>query len=55
MWDHMALGKPTEEEGAKLKLKLAVRQHRKTNPHHPEYWLKGILDMPDVFLAEMVC
>lgn len=54
-WEFMAPGQPTEEEGAKLKLKMAVHQHRKTNPHHPEYWSNGILDMPDVYLAEMVC
>lgn len=54
-WEHMAPGQPTVEEGAKLKLKMAIHQHRKTNPHHPEYWSRGILDMPEVYLAEMIC
>jgi hypothetical protein len=35
-------------------LKLAVSQHHRTNPHHPEYW-DGINNMPEVYVAEMVC
>lgn len=31
-----------------------VQHHAETNPHHPEYW-GGIHNMPDVYLAEMVC
>lgn len=52
-WDHMAPGQPTEEEGAKLKLKLAVMHHNRTQSHHPEFWGK-IQDMPRIALAEMV-
>jgi hypothetical protein len=54
-WDHMAPGQPTVEEGAKLKLKLAVQHHNRTNPHHPEAWAEGIHGMPNVYLCEMVC
>ena len=53
-WDHMAPGQPTVEEGAKVKLKLAVQHHAKTNPHHPEYW-GDIRFMPRLYLAEMAC
>lgn len=53
-WDHMAPGTPTEEETAKLKLKLAVMHHNRTNSHHPEFW-SGINNMPKVAIAEMVC
>jgi hypothetical protein len=45
----------SDEESAKLKLKLAIHHHRKINPHHVEYWAGGIRDMPTVYLAEMVC
>lgn len=54
-WDNMAPGGvQTVEESAKLKLKMAVNHHRKTNPHHPEYWGE-IQKMPRVYIAEMVC
>jgi len=53
-WEYMSPGQPTEEEGAKLKLKLAVQHHNRTNEHHPEYW-GDIRLMPHLFLAEMVC
>lgn len=35
----------------------AVRQHNRTNPHHPEYWGEhgGIHKMPLVYVGEMVC
>lgn len=39
----------TEEEK-----QLAIVQHIKTNPHHPEYW-DGIENMPKIYLHEMVC
>lgn len=52
-WEHMALGAPTVEEGAKLKLKMAVMHHNRTNEHHPEYW-GDIRLMPRLYLAEMV-
>ena len=44
-----------EEDEAKLKLKLAIQQHRSVNPHHVEYWNNKIENMPDVFLAELCC
>jgi len=52
-FEFMAPGVPTEEEGAKLKLKLAVMHHNRTNSHHPEFW-GGIDHMPRVAVAEMV-
>lgn len=53
-FEYLSSGNPTEAEG-KLKLKLAIHHHQKTNLHHPEAWSGGIKDMPDVFLAEMAC
>jgi hypothetical protein len=53
-FEYLSLGNPSEES-AKLKLKLSVHHHNTTNPHHPEYWAGGIKEMPDVYLAEMVC
>lgn len=32
----------------------AVKHHNSTNLHHPEYW-DSIHDMPEVYVAEMVC
>lgn len=52
-WDHMAPGQELAEEGAKLKLKLAVQHHNRTNSHHPEYWAT-IQHMPRLYVAEMV-
>ncbi len=43
----------TNEENAKLKMRLAVQHHTLTNQHHPEYW-NGIKNMPRVAVAEMV-
>lgn len=54
-FEFMAPGIPTEEETAKLKLKLAIHHHNSTNPHHPEYWSQGIKSMPELYLAECVC
>lgn len=34
---------------------LALEQHVKTNPHHPEHWKSGIIEMPPIYIAEMVC
>lgn len=53
-FEYMAPGCSAENEGAKLKLKLAVHHHNTTNTHHPEYW-NGIKNMPRVCIAEMVC
>jgi len=33
--------------------KVALRQHIKTNMHHPEYF-DGIKNMPSIYIAEMV-
>lgn len=35
-------------------LKDIVEHHSSTNQHHPEYWHK-IQQMPDIYLAELVC
>lgn len=51
-WDQLVPGEPDVAE-SKLKLKLAVQHHNRTNPHHPEYW-GSIHVMPRLFLAEMV-
>lgn len=53
-FEYLSIGNPSEE-GAKLKLKLSVQQHNTTNQHHPEFWAGGIKEMPDVYVAEMVC
>jgi len=53
-FEYLSTGNPTEEN-YKLKLKLAIQHHQKTNLHHPEAWSGGIKDMPDVYLAEMAC
>jgi hypothetical protein len=50
-WDYLHVG---NKDVPKEKLNLAIRQHTRTNPHHPEYW-GGIEKMPEVYLAEMVC
>jgi len=42
------------ENATSDQLKLAHRQHVKTNAHHPEYW-GGVDQMPRVYIAEMVC
>jgi len=46
-WDHLFW-----ESGPELE--FAISQHKRTNPHHPEYW-GGIVHMPIVYIAEMVC
>lgn len=35
-------------------LASVVKHHSSTNPHHPEYWGE-IQNMPELFIAEMVC
>lgn len=45
-WDHL--------ESADPLLCEAVRQHNRTNAHHPEYW-DSIHSMPRIYIAEMVC
>ena len=54
-WDYMRFGaakKLNKEE--RLGLKISIDDHRRSNPHHPDYW-GGIQNMPDVYLAEWVC
>ena len=53
-WEHLSIDTPTED-GAKLKMKLAIQHHRSVNKHHPEAWPQGIKEMPDVYLAEFCC
>jgi len=53
-FEYLSLYNPTEENN-KLKMKLAIQQHNTTNLHHAEAWSGGIKDMPDVYLAELVC
>lgn len=53
-FEYLSMSNPNGEH-KQLKLKLAVQQHNTTNPHHPEYWSGGIKDMPEVYIAEMVC
>lgn len=45
-WEHLVRGDELLNE--------CIRHHNQTNPHHPEYW-GGIQNMPDVYLAEMIC
>ena len=52
-WDYLSI-LPSKEEETKLKLKMAIQQHQKTNLHHVEHWNK-IENMPEVYLAEFCC
>lgn len=45
-FDHLFHGDPI--------LATAVKHHRSTNSHHPEFW-GSIHKMPEIFIAEMVC
>jgi hypothetical protein len=54
-WDSMNSLQPLQEDKEKYTLKLCIHQHNSTNFHHPEAWPNGIQDMPDIYLAEMVC
>jgi hypothetical protein len=49
-WEYLRTGQDVPPEA----LKLAIRQHTLTNPHHPEYW-GGFESMPEIAVAEMVC
>ncbi len=49
-WDYLHAGRDVSKDA----LELAIKQHTRTNSHHPEYWGK-ISDMPESFVAEMVC
>lgn len=48
-WDYL-----NDNTGDPELLKIAVSQHTRTNPHHPEYW-GGIDAMPSLYIAEMIC
>lgn len=54
-FEYLSLANPGMEEGAKMKMRMAIQQHQSTNPHHPEYWAGGIKEMPTVYLAEFCC
>ncbi len=49
-WDYLHVGSDVSLEP----LEQAIRQHTRTNTHHPEYW-GGIDFMPEIAVAEMVC
>lgn len=53
-WDNMTPLTTIDERSEKVKLKMAIHHHSKTNSHHPEYW-NGIKNMPDIAIVEMVC
>lgn len=36
-------------------LKIGIKQHNRTNRHHPEFYDGGIHDMPKEYVAELVC
>ena len=40
---------------SKKMIALAISQHHDHNPHHPEYWIGGIQEMPKQYRAEMAC
>lgn len=42
------------ESDKKHLFEASKNQHVMTNPHHPEYW-GSIHEMPQVYIAEMVC
>ena len=42
------------QETNKAGLKYAVEHHQRVNGHHPEYWQRGINDMPLVYRYEMI-
>lgn len=48
-WLHLT--KPDEDDEL---LTIAIRAHNSTNHHHPECW-DGIKNMPQAYIAEMVC
>lgn len=49
-WDYLHAGRNVPRD----QLDMAIRQHVRTNSHHPEYW-GGIENMPEIAVAEMVC
>ncbi len=49
-WDYLHSGNKIP----KKVLSLAIANHQKTNPHHPEYW-GGLENMPEIACYEMAC
>ena len=49
-WDFLTIGNAAKGLG----LRLAIEQHQCSNPHHPEYWSHGIIEMPLVYEYEMI-
>jgi hypothetical protein len=49
-WDYLHRGPDTPAE----ELQLAIKQHTRTNSHHPEFH-GGLCNMPELDIAEMVC
>lgn len=49
-WDYLHAGRDVPKE----QLELAIRQHTRTNDHHPEFH-GGINNMAEEPIAEMVC
>jgi hypothetical protein len=48
-WQHLTKSEEDDEM-----LDVVIKEHNLGNLHHPEYW-DGIKNMPDVYIAEMVC
>lgn len=48
-WDYLHAGRDCPKD----LLELAIKQHTRTNSHHPEYW-GGVDSMPELAVAEMV-
>ena len=48
-WLHLTIADPEDEL-----LNVAINEHSSRNLHHPEHW-GGIKNMPQAYLAEMVC
>lgn len=46
---------PEIKESNPDKFSLALESHRTNNPHHIEYWPNGIKEMPEIYIAELVC
>jgi hypothetical protein len=49
-WDYLHIGPDVQQ----VDLDHAVKQHRRTNSHHPEYH-GGVENMTPLDIAEMVC
>ena len=55
-WEFLNVYDKKEKRRASFKrgLEMAIKQHTRSNPHHPEFW-GTIHQMPDLYVAEMVC